>query len=303
MNEPYTTLLLGGGPIAASTAYFLTQDGATNIGLVTQDPIENRDGAYMYAGGSVRWFWDDELKKEMTTETGQFILDLDAQGVDLSLLKDNYLFLGRGKFVPSLNISGKKLVQWFLGQASQKGLQVHNNERIVSVTKNADIWNVKTETSEYFAHKVLLALGVNNGTFMPGFHVDVEKRELFVLDLPVTKEEEQFPHTIIPLKEGVVYVFIKKFGDTMKFVVGQEDAVEPSENSEDGSTFAALIEAGLGEFMPFLKKAKIEMTLWGFDAGNKTLTIEEREGLFAVNCGSAIRGCVWIGKEIAKRLK
>jgi hypothetical protein len=54
--------------------------------------------------------------------------------------------------------------------------------------------------------------------------------------------------------------------------------------------------------MPFLKEAKVEKILWGFDCEKKTLSLENRENLFIANCGSAIRSCVWIGRKIAEEL-
>lgn len=299
MNEPFDILILGGGPIAASSAYFLTKSGNKKIGLVTQEPIESRDATYLYAGGSVRWFWPDALKTEMTTETAMFIKDLQKQGVDLSLIEDNYLFLNRGKFVPSVNISSKKLIQWLLDQSIQQGLSIHNGEQIESVQKNGELWQVKTDKGLHYAKIILSALGVKN-SMITGSEIETEKRELFVLNLPVTKDEEAFPHTIVPINEGVVYVFIKQFPEGKKFVVGQEDVVEEQESAV---VFAKLIEAGLGEIMPFLKEASVENILWGFDVAEKNLILNEIEpGKFVANCGSAIRACVWIGRTIAEKL-
>ncbi|MEO5646437.1 MAG: FAD-dependent oxidoreductase [Candidatus Paceibacterota bacterium] len=301
MNNPYDILILGGGPIAASTAYFLTQEKTADIGLLMQEPTDSHSATYQYAGGSIRWFWPDELKTEMTTQTAEFIKNLDAQGVDLSLLNDNYLFMARGKYVPSINVSGKKLVEWFLQQAQESGLAIHQKQEIISVTQQEEMWHVKTATDEYLAKKVLMALGVNNKKVIADYEVEVEKRELFVLDLPVTATEEQFPHTIIPINEGVVYIFIKKFPEGMRFVVGQEDILNSAEIEAD-QQFSELMAAGLGDLMPFLKEAKVEKILWGNDAGNKTLRVDQRGSLFIANCGSAIRSCVWIGKELTKRL-
>jgi hypothetical protein len=137
---------------------------------------------------------------------------------------------------------------------------------------------------------------------MPDYELEVEKRQLFVLDLPVGEDERDFPHVILPVAEGVAYVFIKHTAKGWRFLVGQEDAVEASEEPGAEDYYEALLEAGLGQVMPFLNKAKVEQILWGLDAGNKELRLEDKDGLIAVNCGSAARSCVYLGKEIAAHL-
>lgn len=302
MDKKYDILILGGGPIGASTAYFLSENGAKNIALVCDGSEEDLSSTFRYAGGSVRAFWDDPLKVEMTKTTMDFILDLDKKGVDLSLIRDNYLFLNKGKYIPSLNISGKKLVNWFLSRAKEKGLTICEGEKILSVTKDSGFYTVRTDKNEYKSNKVLLALGSANSNFVPEYKIEKEKRQLFVLDIPVGKDEESFPHTIIPIKNGVAYVFIKKMENGLRFVVGQEDILEENDNGVAEDYFAKLLESGLGESFPFLKNAKVENILWGFDVKNKILKLEKYdESLFVANCGSAIRSCVWIGRKIAEK--
>jgi len=304
MTDIYNILILGSGPIGASTAHFLTEQGIEKVGLITQDPTDDHSATYGYAGGSVRWYWDTEIKTEMTTMTSDFIFELDKQGVDLSLVKDNYLFLDIGKYVPSLNVNGKKLVRWFLDQAVSKSLELHEQEMIVSVIKENDIYIVKTNKAEYRSHKVLFALGTKNTEYVDGYTLAKEKRLLSVLDLPVGEYEQNFPHTIISLPKGEAYIFIKKFPEGLRFVVGQEDVLEESDQPGEENHFEELLSAGLAVSAPFLKNAKVEKILWGFDTQKKTLTLEEpQQGMFVANCGSAIRACVWIGKEVAKKLQ
>lgn len=302
MNNHYHNLILGGGPIAASTAYFLSlEKNEQAIGLITQEPGGAENAAYLQAGGSLRWFWPDDLKTEMTKQTADFISVLNEQGVDLSLIKDNYLFLHRGKYVPSLNLSSKKLVAWFLEQA--KGLEVHTDAVISAVEKQDNGWKVITTKGEYTADKVLLALGANNKQFA-NVDIEEEKRQLFVLDIPVGDTEKNFPHTIVPVQEGIAYVFIKQFPEGLRFVVGQEDVIDGNSEEAPDVQLKEMLDAGLGAIMPFLKEGKVEKHLWAVDVKNKNLLLEETQpGLWAANCGSAVRACVWIGREVAKKLQ
>ena len=61
MTDMYDILILGGGPIGASTAYFLTKESSLKVGLLRREPNEDPQhlATYKYAGGSVRWFWDE----------------------------------------------------------------------------------------------------------------------------------------------------------------------------------------------------------------------------------------------------
>jgi hypothetical protein len=126
---------------------------------------------------------------------------------------------------------------------------------------------------------------------------------LFVLDIAVTADSEKFPHVILPVGEGVAYVFIKKTPAGLRYVVGQEDVIEATEADGIQDYWQELLDAGLAKTMPFLSKAKVEKIWHGLDAGNKTLRLEEvQPGLIAANCGSAIRSCAFIGQNVAERL-
>ncbi len=304
MTFKYRYLILGSGPIAASTAYHLAVVNAIkDIGIVTQDPTSDHAATYLYAGGSIRWFWDDKLKEEMTTQTSEFIKDLLDKRIDFSAISDNYLFLHRGKFVPSLNISGVKYVKWLLDEAQAAGADLHSNSRITKINKVKSKYNISTETDIYIADKVLLALGVANEFFMPAYKLQIEKRQLFVLDINVDENSEKYPHVIFPLGNGMVYSFIKNTSEGFRFVVGQEDVVEPPDDLNSAEPFDKLLKTGLRNIMPFLNSAKVEKVLWGLDAGNKKLRLETEDNqLFVANCGSAIRSSIWIGNKIAQKL-
>jgi glycine/D-amino acid oxidase-like deaminating enzyme len=298
----YDILILGGGPIGASSAYFLSRKAGKKIAVITQEPDDAPHATYQSAGGCVRWFWPDPLKIEMTKETADFIKKVAKSGVDLSLHEDTYLFLNRGKHVPAVNISGAKLINHFLGEAKKKKVTVHSGEIIKKVQNEKGVITVTTDKNTYQAKKVLLALGAQNAKFMPNYHIEEEERYLMILDLPVTETEKTFPHMIIPVGDGVAFTFIKKLPEGYRFVVGQEGILDVPKKSQVKAHYKELLAAGLGDIMPFLKKAKVERMLQGIDVENKNLLLKHDKGLYAANCGSAVRSCVWIGRTIAEKL-
>ncbi|HEY0964791.1 MAG TPA: FAD-dependent oxidoreductase [Candidatus Paceibacterota bacterium] len=299
MNNLYDILILGGGPIGAGTAYALTRKGKRKIGMVTIEPEATPHATYQYAGGSVRWFWDDPEKINDTKVTADFIKKISKNGVDVSLHHDTYLFLNRGKHVPAINISSAKLISYFKSEARSKGMKIHEDEMVKKVHEENGLAVVTTSKHTHYAKKVLLAMGAQNARFMPDYHLEEEPRYLMILDLPVTQTEHTFPHTIVPIQEGVVFVFIKKLPEGWRFVVGQENVLPVPKASQLKAHYRELLEAGLGEVMPFLKKAKVERMLSGIDVENKTLKLEQRGPLYAANCGSAVRSCVALGMKIA----
>lgn len=300
----YDIAILGSGPIGAATAYHLSQQKDKKVLVITQDPSEERTSTYLWAGGSIQWvWWKEKIKTEMNTMTADFIKKLIDDGVDLSAIKDNYLFLDEGVFVPSLNIAGKKFINYLLAESENSGVELQNGTKIEKVEKVGDEVVIRTDKGEFKAKKVLLALGYNNQLFLKDPEIEFEKRQLFVLDLPVTKEREDFPHTIVPLKEGWVYVFIKNINGELKMILGQEELVEHNDEWEEEDYFDKLVDLGLFDVMPFLKEAKVEKILWGFDAMNKIPKIyTEDNSIYAINCGSAVRSSVYIGKMAAEKL-
>jgi glycine/D-amino acid oxidase-like deaminating enzyme len=302
MKTTYDILILGAGPIGSSTAYFLSQKGKKNIGMITAEPTDNAFATYQNAGGCVRWFWDDAKKAKDTKETADFIKKVAKAGVDLSLHEDTYLFLNRGKHVPAVNISSAKLMTHFQKEAKKKGVKIHEGEVVKSVTEKDGIATVTTSKGEYTAKKVLLALGAQNPKFMHEYEIEEEKRYLLILDTPVNADEKTFPHTIIPIKDGVAFLFIKKLPEGWRFVLGQENILEVPKTSQAKAHYKDLLATGLGNAMPFLKKAKVERMLAGVDVEHKNLLIKQRGSIYAASCGSAVRSCVPIGKELAAKL-
>ncbi len=302
MKNIYDLLILGSGPIGASTAYFMSRKGKKNIGIVSEDQSTTKKAAYKYAGGCLRWFWDEPLKIEMTKTTADFIKKIAKSGVDVSLREDTYLFLYRGVHTPAINVSGAKLVDYFMKESVKKGVKSHTGEEVLSVTKIDKLYTVKTDKKTYQAKKVLLALGSENARFMKGYELEKEERYLMVLDIPVTEPEMMFPHTIAKIGDGYAYAFVKKLPEGWRFLVSQEDVLSVPTAKNVSAHFKKLLNSGLADVMPFLAKAKVERMLSGTDVENKELLIKNQDGLYAANCGSAVRSCVWIGKEVVKKI-
>lgn len=304
-SQSYDILIIGGGPIGASTAYHLSLAAkGKRIALITKDTAEESDAAYRNAGGCVRWFWSDPLKRAMTEETRDFITARLAEGVDLDALQNPYLFTHRGVLVPSLTITSAKLINWMLDQCAERGVEVVRGTEVTDIASDTVGHHVRTAKGEIVASTVLVALGARSATLVPDLPLKTEKRQLFVLDLPVPPEREGLPHTILPLGGGVAYVFVKKVNGKLKVLVGQEEVVpDAASDGPEPEQFDALLKAGLAKAMPFLAEAKVEKVLWGHDATNKTLLVHESPPrLYAAACGSAVRGCAHIGRELAAKL-
>ncbi len=304
-NSHYDILIIGGGPIGASTAYRLSlaQTGK-KIALITKDNAEQSDAAYRNAGGCVRWNWPEPLKRAMTEETRDFIEARLAEGVDLDALRNPYFFLDEGLLVPSLNIASAKLVQWLLDRSTEGGIEVKRGSEVIGIDADGEGYIVHTAAGDVTAAKVLVAIGARTPLFVPGMSFETEKRQLFVLDLPVGPERAEMPHTIIRLTKGDAYFFIKKIGGALRVVVGQEDAVADTlPDGPEPEQFAALLKSGLAAAAPFLVEAKVERVLWQIDAKPKTLLVHTSDNrLIGAACGSAVRGCAHIGRELADRL-
>jgi len=205
----YDVLILGGGPIAASTAFFMSRKGSKKIGMIFEEQTTSKKATYQYAGGCIRWFWDEELKIKMTKDTADFIKKLSKQGVDVSLREDTYLFLYRGVHAPAINVSSAKVVNYFIQEAKKKGINIHGGETIKKITKVGAGYEVSTDKTTHQAKKVLLALGAENPKFMKECVLENEERYLLVRDLPGTDNELTFPLTIAKIGNGYAFVFIK----------------------------------------------------------------------------------------------
>ena len=181
-----------------------------------------------------------------------------------------------------------RIVAWLLGT-------------VTAVRSTVDGHSVVGGLGTVTARVVLLALGSANPSLVPGLAPRLEKRQLFVLDLPVGPERAALPHVVVPVGDGYAYVFVKEFEHGMRLVLGQEELVEDSDLTGPADHFAELLEAGVGDRLPFVRAAGVERILWGVDWADKHPAIAEHApGLFTVNCGSAVRSCVAIGRETAE---
>lgn len=297
-------LIVGSGPIGASAAYFLTHaPAAGRIALLTEEPTDGPTPTYRSAGGSVRWHWDNPQMQALTRTTADFLRRSLSNGVDLNALEDEYVLLHRGKAVPSFNISGEKLVQYLLDQAKQRGLAVHESVRVKAATSTDQGIAVETSDGIWRSPRVVLAVGAALPAILPDNPVKFKKRQLLVLDILVRDERRDWPHTVAPLDGGLVYLFVKRFANGLRLCLGQENLLEFSNEAGGTDFLPALRERGLETLLPFLKGAGVERILWGFDAVNKLPHYwEPQPGLLVVSCGSAVRSCIGIGQEIARRL-
>ncbi len=308
MSNVYDIIIVGSGPIGSSVAYFLSKDPkfkGKKIALITQDPSQERSSTYLYAGGAVNYSWwpGNAVKAEMTKVTADFIKDVAKQGEDLSLFEDYYLFVDQGVCTPALNVSGAKLSSYLSNQAEKAGIEFKKNTVLQEVQKQDNSYKLTTDKGEFSAEKVVLAVGSQTNKFLPQANTAYVKRTLFVLDLPITENHMNWPHIVIPFKKGLIYSFIKKWGAGYKMLFGQDNVIEPNDKWEEENNFQELLDMGVSEVMPFLKNTKVEKVLWGFDAKQSApIFFTEDNNLFAVNCGYAVRACIYIGQEMVKKL-
>lgn len=268
----YDIAIIGSGPIGASTAYFLDHTKQKVI-VLTEEPTDEHTSTYRFAGGSARWYIPNSEVQKMTSVTADFIMKLIGEGVDLSEVRDQYVFVNKGFTAPSVNVSGAKLVDYFLDNAAKKGCEMRKSFRAERIEKSEKGYVVSSENDSIEAKKIIVAVGAATPKLVPQAPVKIEKRELFVLDLPVDEMRQSFPHLVVPFAGGVVYLFIKKFPEGHRMVLGQERIVDYGGKSEGEDFLPLFFEKGLGELMPFLKGAKTEHVLWGFDMEYKIPSI------------------------------
>ncbi|MGH8964455.1 MAG: NAD(P)/FAD-dependent oxidoreductase, partial [Actinomycetes bacterium] len=296
-------VICGAGPIGAATAYFLAR---TDLRVVVINFEPDDDPAhlatYRYSGGSIRWTWPDPVKREMTTQTEQFIRGL-APDADLAMLQNSYHLLHTGELIPALNVSATRLVGLLREQAQEVGVRLVNDTAVTGVRPNGVGHIVETSRGTIRANRVLGAMGAANASVFPQVSAGAEKRQLFVLDLPVPPEREQMPHTIVPVGDGFGYVFVKLIDGRLKVLVGQEDIVEDTDTSGPVDHWKTILDRGLAETLPWLRDAGVDDILWGVDTAQKTLVVDEPSpGVLVASCGSAIRSAAWLGRTLAERL-
>ena len=299
-------VICGAGPIGAATAYVLARTSPELRIVVLDDaPIDDPSHAatYRYSGGSIRWTWEDPVKREMTVETAELVQQFLADGVDLAALENTYHLLHTGEHIPALNVSAARLVSHLLEEAAAAGVQVVPGTVVDGVRSDGSGHLVETSRGAIRTERTLVALGAATKRLFPQSSADLEKRQLFVLDLPVTPERERMPHTIVPIGDGFGDVFVKSIDGQLRVVVGQEDLVEDEDTTGAVDYWTTLLDRGLATALPWLREAKAEQILWGVDVAQKKLVLDEPEpGLLVAGCGSAVRSAAWLGRRLAERL-
>ncbi|CAN5896719.1 hypothetical protein BH23ACT10_BH23ACT10_03010 [soil metagenome] len=294
-------LVVGAGPLGASTAYHLARRGLAVTVADTADPR----AAYRNSGGSLCWYRPDARHAAAIERTATFVRDAVADGAAIDCREVPYLWMHEGVQVPALNISSPDLVAHLLAGARANGAACVDIGRISHVTTtDGDRYVVHGDDEGLTADVVILALGVANIGVMPGLDGTVEKRQLFVLDLPVDDNRVRWPHTIVPVGDGFAYVFVKRFPDGLRVVVGQEGIVEDPDDTGPVDYFADLLAASVGDRFAWLRGAHVERILWGMDwsATKLPYTHDDGRGLFSINAGSAVRVCIPAGRELTDRI-
>ena len=295
-------VICGAGPIGAATAYFLARPDLRVV-VISFEPDDDPDhlATYRYSGGSIRWTWPDPVKREMTTQTEQFIRGA-APHADLAMLQNSYHLLHTGEHIPALNVSATGLVGMLRDQAREAGATLVD-ALVTGVRRDGSGHVVETSRGAIRAGRVLGAMGAANASVFPQASAEPEKRQLFVLDLPVPPERELLPHTIVPIGDGFGYVFVKLIDGQMRVLVGQEDIVADEDTSGPVDHWKEILDSGLATTLPWLRDARVDDILWGVDTAQKTLVVDEPSpGVLVANCGSAIRSAAWLGRTLAERL-
>jgi hypothetical protein len=295
--ERATVAVVGTGPLGAATAYALTRLGVPGVTLVGRD---NGDAAYRSSGGSICWHRDDPAKAALIKETADFARDRVAAGARIRLRDTPYLFLNLGVLVPAVNVAAADLVEDLIGLAVAGGAGRADVGTVRSVRPVPGGHRVVGDAGSLDAEVVVLALGQNNRLLAPDAATPVEKRQLFVLDLPVGPERAGLPHIVAPVGAGWAYVFVKATDAGPRLLLGQEDLIADHDFGGPVDHLAELLDAGVAERFPFLRGATAEQVLWGVDQVDKhPRVVEHARGLITVNCGSAVRACVPVGRRAA----
>jgi glycine/D-amino acid oxidase-like deaminating enzyme len=295
-----TVAVVGCGPIGAATAYALSRAGIGHVTLVTGTPDS---ATYRRSGGSVCWHRSDPEKSAMIRTTAEFVRDRVAAGASIRVREQPYLFLDQGVLVPALNIASADLVADLADLAVTGGVRAVDLGRVTGIEPVDGGHRVVGEQGAVEARVVVLALGAGNAALAGGPGPALEKRQLYVLDVPVTPERAALPHVVAPVDGGYAYVFLKHVDGALRLLLGQEGLVEDGDLSGPVDHLAELLAAGVADRFPFLRAAAATEVLWGVDVAAKLPVLAEpRPGLIAVNCGSAVRACVPIGERAAGRV-
>jgi glycine/D-amino acid oxidase-like deaminating enzyme len=291
-----TVAVVGSGPIGAATAYGLVRAGVPDVTVVGGG---HGPAAYRSSGGAVCWHRDDPGKAAMIKATADFVRQRVAAGARIRYREQPYLFLDAGVLAPALNITAADLVADLTGLARRHGVRDADLGRVTGVEPVEGGHRVTGERGTLEAGVVVLALGTGNAA-LTGDHQPVEKRQLFVLDLPVDADRAALPHLVAAVGSGYAYVFVKQTAAGLRLLLGQEELIADHDLSGPVDHLAELLDAGVADRFPFLRGARAEQVLWGVDRVGKLPAITaHRPGLISVNCGSAVRACVPIGERAA----
>jgi glycine/D-amino acid oxidase-like deaminating enzyme len=289
--------VVGAGPLGAASALALTERNVGDVVLVDGD---DAGAGWRSSGGSICWHRADIEKAALIRRTAEAILARVEAGAAIRVRHAPYLLLEHGLLVPALNVASGDLVADLAARARARGATPVEVGTVRAVQRRGDGWRVQGERGEVTARVVLLALGTGNVDLMPGLPRRLEKRQLFVLDLPVDDDRARLPHTVARVGAGHAYVFVKELDGRLRVVVGQEDLVADDDPSGPADHWTELLDAGVADAFPFVAGARPERILWGMDWADKLphLAVAPPGTLLSVNCGSAVRVCVAAG-EIA----
>jgi glycine/D-amino acid oxidase-like deaminating enzyme len=290
--------VVGAGPLGAATALALTRRAIGDVVLIDDGEAA---AAWRNSGGSICWHRADPTKADLIRRTADAITARIEAGAAIRARLTPYLILEQGVLVPALNVASGDLVADLVERAETGGAVRVDIGRVRAVVRRGAGWTVEGDRGTVDASVVLLAMGAGNFDFMPGLPRRLEKRQLFVLDLPVDDGRARLPHIIARIGSGSAYAFVKEFDDGLRVVVGQEDLVVDDDESGPTDHWAQLLAAGVADALPFVAPGRPERILWGLDWADKLPHIAvapEQPTLLSVNCGSAVRVCVAAG-EIA----
>lgn len=291
--------VVGAGPLGAATALALSGRIAGEVVLVDSG---DATAPWRNSGGSICWYRSDPVKADLIRRTADAIVARVDAGAPIRVRSTPYLLLEQGVLVPALNVASVDVVADLVARAEADGVTRVDVGRVRAVAHRGTGWTVEGERGTVDAGVVLLATGAGNLDLMPGLPRRLEKRQLFVLDLPVDAARARLPHIVARAGSGKAYAFVKEFDDGLRVVVGQEGLVGDDHDSGPTDHWAELLDAGLADALPFVASGSPERILWGLDWADKVPHIAvapEQPTLLSVNCGSAVRVCVAAGELAA----
>jgi glycine/D-amino acid oxidase-like deaminating enzyme len=291
--------VVGAGPLGAATALALTRRSVGEVLLVDGG---DATAGWRNSGGSISWHRPDPVKADLIRRTADAITARVEAGAPIRVRSTPYLILKQGVLVPALNVASGDVVADLTEQAEVGGAVRVDIGRVHALTRHRAGWTVVGEQGAIDAGVVLLATGTGNLDLMPGLPRRLEKRQLFVLDLPVDDGRARLPHIVARIGSGSAYAFVKEFDDGLRVVVGQEGLLADDDESGPTDHWAELLAAGVADAFPFVAPARPERILWGLDWADKLPHIAaapELPTLLSVNCGSAVRVCVAAGELAA----